>query len=150
MGNCCSPGCRLWCLWWCLFCAVLFPTMCLGWGLELNWVSFWGFFFLLSQNEELLMINGLISEKIKKYFSAMGGRTAPRSAAMDTFRWGTGGTSIGEWEHNNNIFLRKKSEKWPSLQKYVIWSECTIMLRSECTIMHLAGRRPSNYFSNSP
>ena len=19
MGNCCSPGCRLWCLWWCLF-----------------------------------------------------------------------------------------------------------------------------------
>ena len=29
------------------FCAVLFPTRCLGWDLELNWVSFWGFFFLL-------------------------------------------------------------------------------------------------------
>ena len=28
------------------FCAVLFPTRCLGWDLELNWV-FWGFFFLL-------------------------------------------------------------------------------------------------------
>ena len=30
------------------------------------------------------------------------GRTAPRSAAMDTFRWGTGGTSLRESEHNNN------------------------------------------------
>ena len=29
------------------FCAVLFPTRCLGWNLELNWVSFWGFSFLL-------------------------------------------------------------------------------------------------------
>ena len=29
------------------FCAVLFPTRCLGWDLELNWVSFCGFFFLL-------------------------------------------------------------------------------------------------------
>ena len=47
LGNCCSPGCRLWCLWWCRFCAVLFPTGCLGWGLKLNWVSFWGFSFLL-------------------------------------------------------------------------------------------------------
>ena len=28
------------------FCAVLFPTRCLGWYLELNWVSFWGFSFL--------------------------------------------------------------------------------------------------------
>ena len=30
------------------------------------------------------------------------GRTAPRNAAMDTFRGGSGGTSLGEWEHNNN------------------------------------------------
>ena len=29
------------------FCAVLFPTRCLGWDLEYNWVSFWGFSFLL-------------------------------------------------------------------------------------------------------
>ena len=29
------------------FCAVFFPTRCLGWDLELNWVSFWGFSFLL-------------------------------------------------------------------------------------------------------
>ena len=28
-------------------------------------------------------------------------RTAPRTAAMDTFRWGSGGTSLGEWKHNN-------------------------------------------------
>ena len=26
----------------------------------------------------------------------------PRTAAMDTFRWDSGGTSLGEWEHNNN------------------------------------------------
>ena len=32
------------------FCAVLFPTRCLGWDLELNWVSFWGFSFLLFHN----------------------------------------------------------------------------------------------------
>ena len=25
MGNCCSPGCRLWCLWWCLFVLFFFP-----------------------------------------------------------------------------------------------------------------------------
>ena len=25
MGNCCSPGCRLWCLWWCLFVLSFFP-----------------------------------------------------------------------------------------------------------------------------
>ena len=30
------------------FCAVLFPTRCLGWDVVLNWVSFWGFSFLLS------------------------------------------------------------------------------------------------------
>ena len=45
MGNCCSPGCRLWCLWW-SFCAVFFPTRCLEWDLELNWVSFWGVSYL--------------------------------------------------------------------------------------------------------
>ena len=32
----------------------------------------------------------------------MDGRMAPRTVAMDTFRWGSGGTSFGEWEHNNN------------------------------------------------
>ena len=47
MGNSCSPGFRWWCLRWRLFCAVLFPTRCLGWDLGINWVSFWGFFFLL-------------------------------------------------------------------------------------------------------
>ena len=25
MGNCCSPGCRLWCLWWYLFVLSFFP-----------------------------------------------------------------------------------------------------------------------------
>ena len=25
MGNCCSPACRLWCLWWCLFVLSFFP-----------------------------------------------------------------------------------------------------------------------------
>ena len=29
------------------FYAVLFPTRCLGWDLGLNWVSFWGFSYLL-------------------------------------------------------------------------------------------------------
>ena len=29
------------------FCAVFFPTRCLGWDLELNWISFWGFSYLL-------------------------------------------------------------------------------------------------------
>ena len=32
------------------FCAVLFPTRCLGWDLELDWVSFWGFSFLLLES----------------------------------------------------------------------------------------------------
>ena len=35
-------------------------------------------------------------------YLSMDGRTAPRTVAMDTFRWGSGGTSLGEWEHNNN------------------------------------------------
>ena len=35
------------------------------------------------------------------YSRGMDGRTAPRTTAMDTFRWGSGGTSLGEWEHNN-------------------------------------------------
>ena len=46
MGNSCTPGCRWWCLWW-RFSAVLFPTRCLGWDLGLNWISFWGFSYLL-------------------------------------------------------------------------------------------------------
>ena len=25
LGNCCSPGCRLWCLWRCLFVLFFFP-----------------------------------------------------------------------------------------------------------------------------
>ena len=33
---------------------------------------------------------------------SLDGRTAPRTAAMDTFRRGSGGMSLGEWEHNNN------------------------------------------------
>ena len=32
------------------FCAVLFPSRCLRWDLELNGVSFWGFSFLLFHN----------------------------------------------------------------------------------------------------
>ena len=32
----------------------------------------------------------------------MDGRTAPRAAAIDTFRWSLGETSLGEWEQNNN------------------------------------------------
>ena len=35
--------------WVMSFCAVLFPMRCLGWDLELNWVIFWGFSFLLIQ-----------------------------------------------------------------------------------------------------
>ena len=31
------------------FCAVLFPTGCLGWDLRLDWVSFWGISYLLLQ-----------------------------------------------------------------------------------------------------
>ena len=30
-----------------VFCAVFFPARCLGWDLVLNWVSFWGFCYLL-------------------------------------------------------------------------------------------------------
>ena len=47
MGNGCSPGCRWWCLWSCLILCCPFPTRGLGWDLGLNWVSFWGFSFLL-------------------------------------------------------------------------------------------------------
>ena len=39
------------------FCAVLFPTRCLGWDLGLNWVSFWGISYLplnLCQNPHLV------------------------------------------------------------------------------------------------
>ena len=32
------------------FCAVLFPTRCLGWDFKLNWLSFWGFPCLLLLN----------------------------------------------------------------------------------------------------
>ena len=32
-----------------VFCAVFFPAGCLGWGLGLGWVGFWGFSFLLFQ-----------------------------------------------------------------------------------------------------
>ena len=39
-------------------------------------------------------------------FMHLDGRTAPRTAAMDTFPWGSGGASLGEWEHNNNkVFM---------------------------------------------
>ena len=54
LGNCCSPGCRLWCLWWCLFVLSFFHARCLGWDLELNWVSFRGFSFLLFYFETYL------------------------------------------------------------------------------------------------
>ena len=39
------------------FCAVLFPTRCLGWDLGLNWVSFWGFSFLLLLNLHYLSVS---------------------------------------------------------------------------------------------
>ena len=32
------------------FCAVFFPTRCLGWDLELNWISFWGISYQLLSN----------------------------------------------------------------------------------------------------
>ena len=34
-------------------CACQLPTRCLGWDLELNWVSFWGFSFLLMSTKQL-------------------------------------------------------------------------------------------------
>ena len=51
MGNCCSPGCRLGGLWWCLFVLSFFPRGVLDEILKLNWVSFWGFSFLLLQRQ---------------------------------------------------------------------------------------------------
>ena len=39
---------------------------------------------------------------VKNSGKLLDGRTAPRTVAMDTFRRGSGGTSLGEWEHNNN------------------------------------------------
>ena len=39
------------------FWALVFPTTCLGWDMGLNWVSFWGFFYLLFQRGKLPKIN---------------------------------------------------------------------------------------------
>ena len=50
----------------------------------------------------------------------MDGRTAPCTAAMDTFRWGSGqgggGMPLGEWEHNNN------NEKYWHIWDINIWN----------------------------
>ena len=54
------------------FCAVLFPTRCLGWDLELNWVSFWGFSFLLFYTEwvsEWVRDTALTTHQHKKVIS---------------------------------------------------------------------------------
>ena len=48
-----------------------------------------------------ILKEGCLNDSRSILQSSMDGRTAPRSAAMDTFRWGTGGTSLREWEHNN-------------------------------------------------
>ena len=38
------------------FCAVLFPTRCLGWDLGPNWVSFWGISYLLLLTKEVIPV----------------------------------------------------------------------------------------------
>ena len=48
MGNCCSPGCRLWCLWWCLFVLFFFPRGVL---------------------DEILTLIASVSEGFPSYFS---------------------------------------------------------------------------------
>ena len=47
MGNCCSPGCRLWCLWLCLFVLSFFPRGVLDEILNLIESVSEGFPFLL-------------------------------------------------------------------------------------------------------
>ena len=47
------------------FCAVLFPTRCIGWDLGLNWVSFWGISYLL------FIIGMSHTHKINKYISVI-------------------------------------------------------------------------------
>ena len=48
------------------------------------------------------MMNISIKSQLRRAYGFLDGRTAPRTVAMDTFRWDSGGTSLGEWEHNNN------------------------------------------------
>ena len=52
----------------------------------------------------------IILDKLSHTIQSLDGRTAPRTAAMDTLRLGSEGTSSGEWEHNNNY-----SEWWHKL-----------------------------------
>ena len=47
------------------FCAVLFPTRCLGWDLGLNWVSFWGFSYLLLIQDTCCYLSKMASALIE-------------------------------------------------------------------------------------
>ena len=55
---------------------------------------------------------GHVTQPILYKFSFLLYHKLSRSAAMDTFRWGTGGTSLGEWEHNNNHKLSLRENKF--------------------------------------
>ena len=53
------------------FCGVLFPTRCLGWDLELNWVSLWGYSYLLLSltiRASSLYMSAMVSN-LRFYFS---------------------------------------------------------------------------------
>ena len=95
-----------------VFCAVLFPTRCLGWDLGLNWVSFWGMSYLLLHSEspydikKTIQISDLNFSLIKSSLSL---------SALHPVKASYSGKylcmCIHIWVHiNNNIYMNSDSK----------------------------------------
>ena len=91
------------------FCAVFFPTKCLGWGLELNWVSFWGFSFLL-----FLCTTAMIQKvlSLKGYFGWTESSREANKTAPKLFPF---------WK------MTGKHEGVPNTVTAITWNKCTVL-----------------------
>ena len=136
MGNSCSPV-RLAVLVMSLmvsFCAVLFPTRCLGWNLGLNWLIFCGFSYLLLHIRAVVFVpcgdlknlpvhsfnvfiipilrdclpNFFSSPELKARGGAYGMGSLRRPSSAHTFRW------FLHWNHwtKCNKILYVASRHW--------------------------------------
>ena len=113
MRNCCSPGCRWWYLWWCLF--VLSFSHDMSWmrsGTELS--SFWGFSYLLLYERAIRDVYTYILSRRKR-------QAPPKGRKRETSKRGRGEKKKGKnWERKTNSrtnFKRSrciKKQAWPS------------------------------------
>ena len=143
MGNCFSPGCRLWCLWWCLFVLSFFPRGVLDKILSLIESVSEGFSFY---SHKTIMKWFLLLAHFTYFFNCLLQRNICTRWSMVSYRFRNGRTGFVFWTRR---FLRKMAEPRPLSQVRNIFAFVLLLFGEfKCCLLSY-GRRYTSPLSST-